>query len=229
MAKELKELWTDVDHFFEHLLLPSDPVMDAVTRSGAEAGLPPIAVSPLQGKQLHLLVRVSGAHKILEIGTLAGYSTIWMARALGQGGKLITLEVDPTHAAVSRKNFAGAGLENVIDLRLGKAIDLLPKLEAEGAGPFDLIFIDADKDNTPAYYKWARKLSRPGTIIIVDNVVRDGAVADAADKSPDVLGIRQFHEMLSEESRKPSPTVSATAIQTVGVKGYDGFTIAIVG
>lgn len=228
MAKELKELWTEVDHFFENLLLPSDPVMDAVARSAVEAGLPPIAVSPMQGKLLHLLVRIAGARKVLEIGTLAGYSTIWMARALGRGGKIITLEVDPTHASVSRRNFVSAGLENVIELRLGKAADLLPRLESEGAGPFDLIFIDADKDNTPVYYEWARKLSRPGTVVIVDNVVREGAVADPANRTPDLLGIRRFHEMLGEESRKPVPEASATAIQNVGVKGYDGFTVAIV-
>lgn len=225
MANEQKERWTEVDHFFEGLLMPPDPVMDAVTSSATEAGLPPIAVSPMQGRLLSLLVAIAGAKKILELGTLAGYSTILMARALGKGGKVITLEADPSHAAISRKNFANAGLADVIDLRLGKAIDLLPRLLAEGVGPFDLIFIDADKANTPEYYRWARKLSKPGTVIVIDNVVREGAVADAANQDPDVQGIRRLHEILAEESRKRESETFAAAIQTVGVKGYDGFTI----
>lgn len=226
MGKEPKELWTEVDHFFEGLLLVPDPVMDAVSRSAVEAGLPPIAVSPAQGKLLHLLARIAGAKKILELGTLAGYSTIWMARAVVPGGRVVTLEADPKHAEVSRKNFAAAGLAEVIELRLGKAIESLPRLAAEGAGPFDLIFIDADKANIPEYYNWAKKLSHPGTVIVIDNVVREGAVTDPSNKDPDVQGVRRLHEMLAEESRAPRPGVAATTIQTVGVKGYDGFTIA---
>jgi predicted O-methyltransferase YrrM len=219
-----EQQWTVVDRYFTDLLVPSDPALDAALQASVAAGLPPINVAPNQGKLLHLLARMHGAKRILEIGTLGGYSTIWLARALPGGGRVVTLEIDPKHAEVARANFARAGLTSVIDLRLGRAIDLLPQIAAEGGGPFDLIFIDADKVSTADYFKWALKLSRSGSVIIVDNVVRKGAVADAASTDASVQGIRRFNEILAAESR-----VSATAIQTVGSKGYDGFALAIVG
>jgi predicted O-methyltransferase YrrM len=172
---------------------------------------------------LYLFVRMCGARNILEIGTLAGYSTIWMARALPAAGRVTTLELEARHAEVSRKNFAMAGLANLIEVRLGAALELLPKLVDEGRGPFDLIFIDADKRNIPAYLDWSMKLSRPGTAIIVDNIIRDGKVIDASSKDPDIQGVRQFNEMLATDKR-----VSATEIQTVGEKGYDGFALLVV-
>jgi predicted O-methyltransferase YrrM len=218
-----QELWTAVDNFLSSQLVPADPILDAVVKSSADAGLPPIAVPPTQGKLLNLLARIIGAKKILEIGTLAGYSTIWLARALPADGRVITLEYDPKHAAVARKNFQRASLENRIEIRVGKALDTLPEIATAHLAPFDLIFIDADKENNPAYFTWALKLSRPGTIIIVDNVVRDGAVLDAASSSADIQGIRQLFTMLANE-----PRVSATALQTVDAKGHDGFAVALV-
>jgi predicted O-methyltransferase YrrM len=188
------------------------------------AGLPAISVSPPHGKFLNLLARVQGARNILEIGTLGGYSAIWLARALPPGGgRLITLEVDPLHAKVARANLARAGFANIAQVRLGRAIDTLPELEHEGAGPFDLVFIDADKPSNPDYFAWALKLSRRGTVIVVDNVVRKGAVANAASDDAAVQGVRRLNAMMAAE-----PRVSATAIQTVGVKGYDGFAVALV-
>ncbi len=213
------ELWTEVDRYIADLLLPPDPALDAAQAAAAAAGLPAISVSAPQGKLLQLLARTVGARDILEIGTLAGYSAIWLARALPPGGRLVTLEADPKHAEVARANMAGAGLAGLADVRLGKALDTLPTL----TGPFDLSFIDADKANIPDYFDWALKLSRPGSLIVVDNVVRGGAVLDGQSPDPSVKGVRRFNAMLAVETR-----VSATTIQTVGSKGYDGFTLARV-
>jgi predicted O-methyltransferase YrrM len=214
-----QEQWAAVDRYFIDALIPPDPALDAALKSSAAAGLPPINVSPTQGKLLHLLARMVAARRILEIGTLGGYSTIWLARALQREGKLVTLEADPRHAEIARANFAAAGLSGLIDLRVGCAIDTLPRL----TGPFDLIFIDADKPSTADYFQWSLKLSRLGTVIVVDNVVRTGKVIDAGTSDPTIQGIRRFNEMLAREKR-----VLATAIQTVGSKGYDGFAIAVV-
>ena len=214
--------WTEVDDYIAARLIPPDPLLDEVLRANAAAGLPPHDVSPAQGKLLHLLARISGARHILEIGTLGGYSTIWLARALPQGGRLVTLEADPRHAAVARANITRAGLADRVTLVEGPARETLPELTDDG--PFDFIFIDADKPANPDYLVWAMKLSRPGTIIVADNVVRDGAVADADSPDPKVRGVRQFFDMLAAD-----PRLDATAVQTVGVKGYDGFAIAMVG
>ncbi|MHC5742806.1 MAG: O-methyltransferase [Nostoc sp.] len=218
-----QEQWTAVDRYFTDLLVPSDPALDTALQPSVAAGLPPHNVSPNQGKLLLLLAQIQGAQSILEIGTLGGYSTIWLARALPSDGRLITLEADPKHAEIARANIAHAGLSDVVDLRLGKALSTLPQIAAEGHGPFDLIFIDADKPSNPEYFAWALKLSRRGSLIIADNVVRNGAVIDANSNDPSVQGVRRFNELLASE-----PRVSATAIQTVGSKGYDGFAIAIV-
>lgn len=217
------ELWTAVDQYISGALLTPDKDLEKALQTSQEQGLPAIAVSPCQGKLLQLLAAVRGAKNILEIGTLGGYSTLWLARGLSANGRLITLESDPRHAEVARANFASAGLSGVIQLRLGKAVDTLPQLAAEGAGPFDLIFIDADKPNIPAYFSWALKLSQPGTLIIVDNVIRDGAVIQADSPDPGVQGVRKLNAMIAAE-----PRVTATAIQTVGIKGYDGFALALV-
>ena len=219
----LQERWTAVDGYIDENLVPADPVLEAALRASADAGLPPISVSPSQGKLLHLLARAQGARTILEIGTLGGYSAIWLARALPAGGSLITLEAEPRHAEVARANLARVGLADIAEVRLGPAQDTLPKLQAAGDGPFDLIFIDADKPGYPDYLPWSVRLSRPGSMIIADNVVRGGAVADSASSDPNVQGVRRFIELLAAE-----PRVSATAIQTVGSKGYDGFTLALV-
>ncbi len=215
--------WTAVDRYLTELLVPQDSALEAALDDSASAGLPGINVAPNQGKLLHLLARVRGARTILEIGTLGGYSTIWLARALPPGGRLVTLEADPAHAAVATRNIGRAGLGDVVDLRLGLANESLPRLAQEGAGPFDLVFIDADKRSIPEYFDWALRLARPGSLIVVDNVVRRGEVANAATEDPDVKGVRSFLELASRE-----PRVSATAIQTVGSKGYDGFVIALV-
>ncbi|MDA4115603.1 MAG: O-methyltransferase [Thaumarchaeota archaeon] len=218
-----KRLWTEVERYFDGLLLPADPVMDEVLKASSSAGLSPINVTPSQGRLLWILARVQSSRRILEIGTLGGYSAIWLARALPAGGRLITLEADPKAAKVARANVKLAGLAHVVEVRLGAALDTLPKLEAGGERPFDLTFIDADKPNNPEYFEWALKLSRPGGLIVVDNVVREGEVVDRASRDPSVLGVRRLAELLHEEGR-----VSATTIQTVGSKGYDGFTIALV-
>jgi predicted O-methyltransferase YrrM len=218
-----QELWTAVDRYITDLLAPSDPALDAALEASAAAGLPPIAVSPTLGKLLHLLARIQGARTILEIGTLGGYSTIWLARALPANGSLVTLEADPKHADVARANIARAGLSTIVDVRLGRALDTLPRLATEDRAPFDLVFIDADKPSNADYFAWALKLSRRGSVIIVDNVVRDGAVADPGNHDPNVVGVRRLNELIAME-----PRVSATAIQTVGSKGYDGFAIALV-
>jgi predicted O-methyltransferase YrrM len=218
-----EEIWTTVDRYFGDLLVSADPALEAALAASTAAGLPAINVSPVQGKLLHLLARAIGARNVLEIGTLGGYSTIWLARALPDGGRVISLEADPRHAEVARANIARAGLDTRVEVRLGMALDLLPGLAAEGGPPFDFVFIDADKPNNAAYFDWALKLARPGSIIVVDNVVRGGDVIDAASDSPMVQGVRHFLERLAAESQ-----VSATAIQTVGGKGYDGFAIALV-
>ena len=218
-----QDQWTAVDQYISDLFVPSDPALEAALTSSSAAGLPQIQVSPPLGKLLHLLARIHGAHNILEIGTLGGYSTIWLARALPASGRLTTLELDPRHAEVARANIARAGLADVVELRLGRALDTLPQLATEKRGPFDLIFIDADKPGYPDYLAWALKLSRRGTVIIADNVVRKGAVADSGTTDPMVQGVRRFNELLAAESR-----VSATVVQTVGSKGYDGFAIALV-
>jgi predicted O-methyltransferase YrrM len=216
-------LWTAVDEYITHMLVPPDPLLDAALEASGAAGLPAIQVTPNQGKLLHLLARLQGARRILEIGTLGGYSTIWLARALPEDGHLITLEADPRHADIARKNISRAGLDALVDLRVGRALETLPQIAAGGGGAFDLTFIDADKQSIPEYFRFARKLSRPGSLIIVDNVVRDGRVIDAGSHDPDILGIRRFNEMLAAE-----PGVCATAIQTVGGKGHDGFAIVLV-
>jgi predicted O-methyltransferase YrrM len=218
-----EDQWTEVDQYFSESLLPSDPILESALEATVAAGLPAISVSPNQGKLLQMLAQIVGARSILEIGTLGGYSTIWLARGLRAGGRLITLEVDPKHAEVAQLNVARAGLRDVVDVRIGNAVEILPQLSAERRGPFDLIFIDADKPNIPTYFEWALKLSRPGTLIIVDNVVRDGAVIDADSSDPSVQGVRRFIELLGAESR-----ASGTVIQTVGIKGYDGFAIVLV-
>jgi predicted O-methyltransferase YrrM len=218
-----QDQWTAVDRYIAAALVPVDPVLEAALQASTEAGLPAINVSPPQGKLLHLLAQIHGARSILEIGTLGAYSTIWLARALPADGRLVTLEVDPKHAAVARTNLARAGLASVVEVILGPALDTLPQLAARKSGPFDLVFIDADKVNIPHYFTWALKLSRRGTVIIVDNVVRKGAVTDADSTDSSVQGVRRFNELLAAESR-----VSATTIQTVGSKGYDGFTLAVV-
>jgi predicted O-methyltransferase YrrM len=217
------EQWTAVDAYFSQALLPPDPVLEATRLANSRAELPAIDVSPCQGKLLHLMVKMQNARRILEIGTLGGYSTIWMARALPSDGLLVTLEAEPKHAIVAEQNVQRAGFGHIVRILTGKALDLLPKVKADYREPFDLIFIDADKPNTPEYFTWALDLSRPGTVIIVDNVVRKGEVADSESTDPNVQGMRRLTEMLAHDSR-----VAATAIQTVGSKGYDGFVIARV-
>jgi predicted O-methyltransferase YrrM len=217
------ELWSAVDRYFEGRLVGDDPVLAEAVRATDAAGLPRIQVSATQGKLLQLLALTRGARTILEIGTLAGYSAIWLARALPAGGRLVSLELDPRHAEVARANLARAGLADVVEVRVGPALDSLPTLAADGPGPFDLVFIDADKQNNPGYFAWAVRLTRPGSLIIIDNVVREGRVADAHSTDPSIVGTRAVHDLIAAE-----PRVSATAIQTVGDKGYDGFTLALV-
>jgi predicted O-methyltransferase YrrM len=218
------ETWSAVDDFVAELLAPHDEALAGAVRASEEAGLPQIQVSPPQGKLLHLLARAIGVKTILEFGTLGGYSTIWLARALPEGGRLVTLEAEPRYAEVARESIARAGLSGLVDLRVGRALDLLPELEAEGAGPFDLTFIDADKIHTPDYFAWALERSHPGSLIVADNVVRGGTLADADSDDPTTDAQRRLHEQIAADSR-----VTATTIQTVGGKGYDGFTIALVG
>jgi len=218
-----EERWTAVDQYITDALVPPDAVLDSVLKDSEKAGLPPIQVAANQGKFLMLLARIQGARNILELGTLGGYSTLWLARALPHGGRLITLEADAKHAQVALAGFARAGLDDVIELRLGPALETLPQLASEGCGPFDFIFLDADKDNYPGYFPWLIKLSRPGTVIVADNVVRNGDVIDPDSKDPRVIGVRRFYELVAAE-----PRVHATAIQTVGSKGYDGFAIMTV-
>ncbi len=222
-------LWSAVDRYIGDQLLPEDPVLEAAIAASDAAGLPPIAITPPQGKLLELLVRIHGARRILELGTLGGYSTIWLARGLPAGGSIVTLELDPHHAEVANANLARAGLTQTVQLRVGPALQTLPELFAEEAGPFDLIFIDADKINYPGYLEWSLKLSRPGSLIIGDNVVRSGVILDPDGYDPrlgegGVRAVRRFYELLAAE-----PGISATVIQTVGDKGHDGFAVALVG
>ena len=219
----MQDLWTQVDRYFGELLVPSDEQLDAALSANERAGLPPIDVTGLQGKFLGLLARISGARRILEIGTLGGYSTIWLARALPEGGCVVTLELNRHHAEVARANLLHAGVLDRVDLRVGPAVESLQSLEESGAVPFDLIFIDADRPSDPEYLQWALKLSHPGTVIVTDNVVRKGKVVEAESDDPDVKGIRRFTELLAAE-----PRLSATVLQTVGAKGYDGFAMAVV-
>jgi predicted O-methyltransferase YrrM len=218
-----EETWTAVDALVTETLVPHDEALRAALDAAEAAGLPQIQVSPPQGRLLELLVRLQGARTVLELGTLGGYSTILMARALAPGGRLITLEANPGYAEVARGNIERAGLGDVIELRVGPALEILPELEEEGAGPFDLVFIDADKVNTPSYFAWALEQTRPGSLIVADNVVRGGTLAEADSDDPATRAQRRLHEMLSGDSR-----IAATTIQTVGVKGYDGFTIGLV-
>lgn len=216
------ERWAEVDRYLGGLLVGADDGLRAALEASAAAGLPPIQVSPVQGKLLHLLVRLHGARTALEIGTLGGYSTIWLARALPPDGRLVSLEADPRHAEVARANLARAGVADRVDVRVGRAVDTLPVLAEEGA-VFDLVFVDADKPSNPDYVGWALRLTRPGSVIVVDNVVRGGAVADASSEDPNVVGTRRMLELMADE-----PRLSATALQTVGEKGYDGFVLAVV-
>lgn len=218
-----EDTWTEVDSYVIDLFLPPDPVLDAAVASAGAAGLPEIAVSPAQGMLLMTLAKATGARRILEIGTLGGYSAIWLARALPDDGYLVTLEYSPKHAEVARGNIARAGLSDRVEVIVGAAAKTLPQLAAAGRGPFDLIFIDADKVGYTTYLEWSLQLSRPGTLIIADNVVRDGRVIDADDQDPNVTGVREFNARLAAE-----PRVSATILQTVGAKGYDGLAVAVV-
>ena len=218
-----QEQWTAVDRYITDSLVPPDPILEAALEANAAAGLPSIDVAPNQGKLLHLLAMTKGARRILEIGTLGGYSTIWLARALPAGGRLVTLEVEPKHAEVAQANLDRAGLSGVVEVRLGPAAGTLAQLHKEGAEPFDLIFIDADKQNIPTYLEWALKLAKPGALIVTDIVVREGAIVDAENADPAVQGVRTMFERMAAE-----PRLSATAIQTVGSKGYDGFAMAVV-
>jgi predicted O-methyltransferase YrrM len=219
----LNEEWTAVDAFIDEHLVEDDPVLQAALAASEAAGLPTINVAPNQGKLLMLLAKAMGARKILEIGTLGGYSTIWLARALPPGGHLITLEADPNCAKVALATIARAGLADIVELRLGRAQETLPRLAAEGAGPFDLVFIDADKPSTPEYFEWSVKLARKGSLIVVDNVVREGRVTDAEPDDPHIRGLREFYAAAGADRR-----VSGTAIQTVGAKGHDGLAVLLV-
>jgi predicted O-methyltransferase YrrM len=215
--------WTTVDDYLIDRLIPSDPALTEALAASDAAGLPSINVSPAHGKLLEVLARGVQARSILEIGTLGGYSTIWLARALPPGGKLVTLELEARHAEVARANFARAGFSDRIEVRVGPALDSLARLVAEKAGPFDFIFIDADKQTYPEYFAWSMRLARRGTMILADNIVRDGAVAESKTNDERVRGVQRFHEAVGADRR-----VSATAIQTVGSKGYDGFSLAVV-
>jgi predicted O-methyltransferase YrrM len=222
-SPESQQQWTAVDRYFAEALVRQDAALESVFAANSEAGLPAIDVTAPQGKLLYLLAKLQEARRILEIGTLGGYSTIWMARALPAGGLVVTLEAEPAHAEAARKNIERAGVAGSVRIVVGNALDSLPKLKSEGAEPFDMIFIDADKSSTPEYYAWALKFSRPGTVILTDNVVRKGEVANPRSRDASVKGMRRFIEILAKDRR-----VEATGIQTVGAKGYDGFVIARV-
>jgi predicted O-methyltransferase YrrM len=218
-----QETWERVDEYLVGKLLGTDKTLDATLAASAAAALPAIAVSPLQGRLLELIARSIGARTVLEIGTLGGYSTICLGRAVAPDGRVVSLEYEPRHAQVARSSIDAAGLSDVVEVRVGRALDLLPGVSADGIGPFDLVFIDADKQSNADYADWAIRLAHPGTVIIVDNVVRDGRVADPSQSSPDVVGTRRMFDALEADQR-----VAATAIQTVGSKGYDGFVYAVV-
>ena len=217
------ECWGEVDAYLENRLHAAGDGLVEVLAANAAAGLPAIDISPLHGKLLHLLARMAQARRALEIGTLGGYSTIWLARALPEDGRVVTLEAEPRHAAVARENYRRAGVLGKIDLRVGRAVETLPKLADEGLPPFDLVFIDADKPNNPAYLDWALKLSRPGTVIVVDNVVRDGRILQDGTDDATVNGVRRMFDIMHDDAR-----LTATAVQTVGAKGWDGFAVAVV-
>ena len=219
----MKELWAQVDRYFGDLLAPEDKTLTPVLDSNREAGLPSIDVPALLGKFLELMVRISGARRVLEIGTLGGYSTIWLARALPSGGSVVTLEIDPHHADIARENLKNAGVLERVEITVGPALDTLSALYEGACEPYDLIFIDADKKSLPEYLDWSMKLSHPGTVIIADNVVRDGKVLDAGSGDPDIQGVRRMTEMMAAD-----PRLCATAIPTVGARGYDGFAVAVV-
>ncbi len=218
-----QKLWAAVERYVVDSVIGSDPVLDEVLRANAAAGLPTIDVAPTEGKLLYLLAKIRGAKRILEIGTLGGYSTLWLGRSLPADGRLLTLEVVPKHAEVAAKNIARAGLSAKVEIRLGPALESLAKLKEDGATPFDFIFIDADKPSNPLYLEWSLKLSRPGTVIVVDNVIREGAIMEAASTDASVQGVRELFSMMAAE-----PRIDATALQTVGSKGHDGFVMGIV-
>ena len=217
-----RELWTDVDRYLSGLLVPPDPALEGALKASTQAGLPEIAVSPVQGMLLHLMARAQGAQRILEIGTLGGYSTIWLARALPADGRLVTLEMDPRHAEVARANLERAGVGDRVEVRVGPAVEMLPKLAAEGHR-FDFVFIDADKVGYPEYFEWSLALAHRGTMIVADNVVRDGEVKDAKSQDASVQAVRRMLEKIAAQ-----PRVKGTVMQTVGSKGYDGFAIVLV-
>ena len=223
MPRPTQKMWTEVDEYFGDHLLKSDAALDAILAANRKAGLPPIDVTPLQGKFLELLVRMSSARRVLEIGMLGGYSTAWMARALPSDGRVISLELEQRHADIARKNLESVNLSDRVEIRVGRAADSLQKLVAEKAAPFDLIFIDADKAGYPDYLDWSLKLSRPGTVIVADNVVREGAVIDPKSADPNVQGVRRFTEKLAAE-----PRLTATALQTGSSKKHDGLILATV-
>jgi predicted O-methyltransferase YrrM len=223
MAKDINELWVKVDGYVNETVARNDEALDSAMKANAEAGLPNIDVTASQGKFLHVLALATGAKRVLEIGTLGGYSTIWLARALGRGGRVVTLEYEPKHAEVARKNLKRAGVAKKVEIRVGAAADSLARLAEEGVKPFDLIFIDADKKNNPVYLDWALKLAKRGTLIVVDNVVREGELANGESTDPDIVGTREMFARIADEER-----LVATALQTVGSKGYDGFAIGVV-
>ena len=218
-----QERWHEVDRYIADLFVGEDPVLDQALADSRAAGLPPINVAPNQGKLLYLLARLQQARRVLEVGTLGGYSTIWLGRALPPDGRLDTLEIDPAHVEVAERNLARAGLSQIVTIHLGRAVDTLATLAAGGAGPYDIAFIDADKQSNAEYFDWALRLSRPGSLVIVDNVVRQGAVVDAGSDDTAVAGTRRLNEVMAAD-----PRVSVTEIQTVGSKGYDGFALALV-
>ena len=218
-----QDQWNAVDQYLEQAFGLTDRMLEAAVETSRAAGMPQIQVAPNQGRLLQMLALANGSRRILEIGTLAGYSTLWLARALPPGGRLVTLELDPKHAAVAAENLARAGVTELVDLRVGPAIDSLRRLVEEGAEPFDFVFVDADKAGMPAYFEWSLQLTAPGALLVFDNVVRDGAVVDPTSADPSVVGVRRLNEMLAAE-----PRVLATTIQTVGVKGWDGFALARV-
>jgi predicted O-methyltransferase YrrM len=218
-----QELWTAVDQYINNIAIGRDAALEAASEAAVAAQLPPISVTPAHGKLLHLMARAQSARRILEIGTLAGYSTIWLARALPAGGRVVTLEANPMHADIARANLSRAGVADRVDIRLGKALETLPQLVVENQDPFDFAFIDADRTNLAEYFDWAVKLAHAGSVIIVDNVVRKGGVIDASSEDANIKGVRRFAERLSADSR-----VTATMVQTVGAKGYDGFAMALV-
>ncbi|ONG41558.1 methyltransferase [Alkanindiges hydrocarboniclasticus] len=219
-----EQLWTAVDDYLEAHFMPADPALEHVLQTTLDAGLPPhLAVSSLQGKFLQMLAQIHGAKKILEIGTLAGYSTIWLARALPQDGRLISLEAVPTNVTLARKNIEFAGLSHLVDIHAGKALDIFPEIEQSGIAPFDFIFIDADKSGYKDYVDWALKLSRPGTVIILDNVIRGGGIVNFDNNTRTMTGLREYFEHLAQQKK-----LTSTTLQTVGCKGHDGFTLAVV-